>query len=279
MSPLFLLTSLLLLLGPQAIIFYSYFDARLSFVGFRTYLLYEMFMLFLYAQLPASSGLIIEQIMELLKPPLNILFMVWALTTFNDSRLFKSLSPRKCIFYTGLGWSVAHNVTNYLFPLILSLWKEFDWRYIEMGVWSQMNFYKFFVYAILAMRCNVGAWDPSLTIPHALCGITMVAESFRPLANRFLPNSFNWIYFVAGCTILQLVCTVPWLASAGRVIYKAKQPATQPALETPSNKEMDKTSNGEKITNNAQTANGAGNQQHQVRRRSKANKKKKKRRY
>merc|ERR1712061_308835 len=85
-----------------------------------------------------------------------------------------------------------------------------------MGIWSQLNLYKFCVHAILAMRFSVKAWDSYLYIPHAICGASMLAQSLRPAASVFLPSSFNWIYFAAGCTVVQLTCTLPFLADAGR---------------------------------------------------------------
>jgi len=275
---LFLLASLLLLLGPQAIIFFHHFDTskqRLSFIGVRTYFLYEMLLLFLYAQLPGNSGLIIEQLMELVKPPLNIAFMVWAFSTFNDNKVLKAITHRKRIFYIMMGWSCAHNVTNYFFPLLSSFGKQFDWKYIEMGIWGQLNMFKFCVYAILAMRFSVKGWDPRLVMPHAICGVSIVAESLRPAATWVLPSSFNWIYFAAGFTATQLCCTLPWIGSAGRAVYKFGGSSSSAAVAA-SNKEKEKVS---KINSNSVESTSTSNnrqQQQQSKRKSKANKKKKK---
>lgn len=276
---LFLLASLLLLLGPQAIIFFHYFDTtkqRLSFIGVRTYILYEMLLLFLYAQLPVNSGLIVEQLMELTKPPLNIAFMVWAFSTFNDNKVLKAISPRKRIFYIMMGWSFAHNVTNYFFPLLASFGKQFEWRYIEMGIWSQVNMFKFCVYAIIAMRVSVQGWDPYPLIPHVICGVCMVAESLRPVVTWFLPSSFNWICFVAGCTVTQLLCTLPWIGSAGRSFKTGGSPlpmAGEPAVS----KGKKRVSNSEKNSFESASSSSSWQQQQQGKRKSKANKKKKKR--
>jgi len=279
MTMLFLLSSLLLLLGPQAIIFFHHFDTtkqRISFIGVRTYILYEMFLLFLYAQLPVDSGIIIEQLMELVKVPLNIAFMVWALSTFNESKVLKAISHRRRIFYIMMGWSIAHNVTNYLFPLIASFGKQFEWRYIEMGMWSQLNLFKFCVYAILAMRFSVKAWDSRLNVPHAICGVSIVAETLRPAASLFLPSSFNWIYFAAGCTAIQLVCTLPFLADAGR-----PSPKTTLIAVKPENVQIDREAMEREINKTGSNFpdRSSRQQEQQTRRKSKGNKKKKKKRY
>merc|ERR1719320_25263 len=230
----------------------------------------------MYAQLPANSGLIIVQLMELAKPPLNIVFMVWAFSTFNENKVLKAIPHRKRIFYIMMGWSFAHNVTNYFFPLLASFGKQFEWRYIEIGIWSQMNLYKFCVYAILAMRLSVQGWDPRLLIPHVICFVSIVAESLRPAATWFLPSSFNWIYFAAGCTVTQLSCTLPWIGSAGRS-YKIAGSSTPFAGEPEVSKEKEKVSNSEKNSFESTSSSSNWQQQQQGKRKSKANKKKKKR--
>jgi len=272
---LFLLASLLLLLGPQAIIFFHHFDTlkqRLSFIGFRTYILYEMLLLFVYAQLPGNSGLIIVQLMELVKPPLHIAFMVWALSTFNENKILKAIPHRKRIFYIMIGWSCAHNVTNYFFPLLASFGKQFDWRYIEMGIWGQLNMFKFCVYAILAMRFSVKGWDPRLVVPHTICGVSIVAECFRPAATWFLPSSFNWIYFAGACIVTQLCCTLPWIGGAGRTSYKFDSFTAEAGV----NKEKEKVVKSETNSLDTTSISSSGQQQQQAKRKSKANKKKKK---
>jgi len=267
---LFLLASLLLLLGPQSIIFFHHFDTakqRYSFIGVRTYILYEMFLLFICAQLPVDSGIIIEQLMELVKVPLNIAFMVWALSTFDDNKVLRAISHRRRIFYITMGWSLAHNVTNYFFPLLASFGKQFEWRYIEMGIWSQLNLYKFCVHAILAMRFSVKAWDSYLYI----CGASMLAASLRPAASQFLSSSFNWIYFYAGCTVVQLACTLPFVADAGRPSPIAVKPGDYEVDWKAMKSENEKNGSAFPERSNRQ-------QQQQTRRKSKGNKKKKKKR-
>jgi len=279
MTMLFLLARMLLLLGPQAIIFFQYFDTikqRFSFIGVRTYFLYEMLLLFLYAHCPIDSGLIIEQLMELVKPPLNIAFMVWAFSTFNDNKVLKAIPTRKRIFYIMMGWSCAHNVTNYFFPLLNSFGKQFEWRYIEMEIWAQLNMFKFCVYAILAMRFSVQGWDPRLFVPHAVCGATIVAESLRPAASWFLPSSFNWIYFAASCTVVQLLCTLPWIGSAGRTSYKFGGSSPPLATEPEISNEKNGLSSSEKNSFESTSSSSHRQQQQQGKRKSKANKKKKK---
>jgi len=145
-----------------------------------------------------------------------------------------------------------------------------------MGIWGQLNMFKFCVYAILAMRFSVKGWDPRLVVPHTICGVSIVAESFRPAAIWFLPSSFNWIYFAAACIATQLCCTLPWIGSAGRAGYKYGGSSQSLAEEAAVNKEKEKALKNETNSLDTTSISSSGQQQQQARRKSKANKKKKK---
>eukprot|EP01084_Bolivina_argentea_P059707 109064_1 len=155
MTYLHFLNCLTLTFGPLAV---TYRSSTLSEANgypsllsiFFYYLVLQGFKLFILACLPSSLlglndttndgfSIFVEFFRILLDVFTSMFGMIYA---YRNARFLNKMQPSTLrILCVGLGWSLSHSITHYLIPLWSSRSVEFNWKYIFMGIKSNLYFF------------------------------------------------------------------------------------------------------------------------------------------